>query len=88
MLQTKDKQKIIEKYKTHAVDSGSPEVQVGILSEEIRKLLSHLKKHAKDFHSKRGLLKMVARRRTLLAHLKREDEKRYKSLLKKTGLKK
>ncbi|HZX50085.1 MAG TPA: 30S ribosomal protein S15 [Candidatus Paceibacterota bacterium] len=88
MLQTKDKQKIIEKYKTHAIDSGSPEVQVGILSEEIRKLLSHLKKHAKDFHSKRGLLKMVARRRTLLAHLKREDEKRYKSLLKKTGLKK
>ena len=87
MLQTKEKQKIIEKYKTHAVDSGSPEVQVGILSEEIRKLLSHLKKHAKDFHSKRGLLKMVARRRTLLAHLKREDEKRYKSLLKKTGLK-
>ena len=88
MLQTKDKQKVIEKFKTHPADSGSPEVQVGLLSEEIRKLLLHLKKHAKDFHSKRGLLKMVAKRRTLLAYLKRENEKRYKSLLKKTGLKK
>ena len=87
MLETKEKQKIIEKYKTHPADSGSPEVQVGLLSEEIRKLLLHLKKHAKDFHSKRGLLKMVAKRRTLLTYLKRENEKRYRGLVKKIGLK-
>ena len=88
MLETKEKQKVIEKYKVHESDSGSPEVQVGIVSEEIRKLLLHLKKHAKDFHSKRGLLKMVAKRRTLLAYLKRENEKRYNGLMKKIGLKK
>jgi len=87
MLEQKDKLKIIDKFKIHPADSGSPEVQVGILTEEIRKLLLHLKKHAKDFHSKRGLLKMVAKRRTLLTFLKRENEKRYKSLLKKVGLK-
>lgn len=87
MLETREKQKIIDKYKIHPADSGSPEVQVGILSEEIKKLLLHLKRHAKDFHSKRGLLKMVAKRRTLLAYLKRENEKRYKGLLKKVGLK-
>lgn len=87
MLDQKEKGKVIEKYKTHASDSGSPEVQVGILSEEIRKLLLHLKKHAKDFHSKRGLLKMVAKRRTLLAYLKHESEKRYSGLVKKIGLK-
>lgn len=87
MLEQKEKQKIIEKYQTHTTDSGSPEVQVGILSEQIKKLLLHLKKHTKDFHSKRGLLKMVAKRRTLLNYLKGENEKRYKSLLKKIGLK-
>jgi small subunit ribosomal protein S15 len=63
-------------------------VQVGIISEEIRKLLLHLKKHVKDFHSKRGLLKMVAKRRTLLSYLKRENVKRYNGLMKKIGLKK
>jgi small subunit ribosomal protein S15 len=88
MLDAKEKQKVIDAHKTHPTDSGSPEVQVGIISEEIRKLLLHLKKHAKDFHSKRGLLKMVARRRTLLAYLKRENEKRYNGLMKKIGLKK
>lgn len=87
-METKEKQKIIDKFKTHPTDSGSPEVQVALLSEEIRKLLSHLKKHGKDFHSKRGLLKMVAKRRTLLGFLKREDEKRYNSLIRKIGLKK
>lgn len=87
MLEQKEKQKIIEQFKTHATDSGSPEVQVGLISEEIRKLILHLKKHAKDFHSKRGLLKMVAKRRTLLGYLKHENEKRYRSLLRKIGLK-
>ncbi|MDP4007324.1 MAG: 30S ribosomal protein S15 [bacterium] len=88
MLQQKDKEKLIEKYKIHATDSGSPEVQVALITEEIRRLLSHLKKHPKDFHSKRGLLKTVAKRRTLLGYLKREDEKRYNSFIKKIGLKK
>jgi small subunit ribosomal protein S15 len=88
MLEPKEKQKLIDKFKTHPTDSGSPEVQVALLSEEIRKLLLHFKKHTKDFHSKRGLLKMVAKRRTLLGFLKREDEKRYNSLIRKIGLKK
>ena len=88
MLTTKDKEKLIEKYKIHATDSGSPEVQVGLITEEIKLLLSHLKKHPKDFHSKRGLLKTVAKRRTLLAYLKKENIKRYNSFIKKIGLKK
>ncbi|MCH7552329.1 30S ribosomal protein S15 [Patescibacteria group bacterium] len=88
MLTIKDKEKLIGKYKIHDKDSGSPEVQVALITEEIKRLLSHLKKHPKDFHSKRGLLKTVAKRRTLLAYLKRESEKRYNSLIKKIGLKK
>ena len=88
MLPTKDKEKLIEKYKTHTTDSGSPEVQIALITEEIKRLLSHLRKHPKDFHSKRGLLKTVAKRRTLLAYLKRESQKRYNALVKKLGLKK
>tara|TARA_Y100000310_G_C20541126_1_gene743351 strand:+ start:508 stop:774 length:267 start_codon:yes stop_codon:yes gene_type:complete len=88
MLTQKDKEKLIDKYKIHTTDSGSPEVQVAIITEEIKRLLSHLRKHSKDFHSKRGLLKTVAKRRTLLAYLKQEDQKRYNSLIKKLGLKK
>lgn len=87
MLTQKEKDKVIGKYKVHTTDTGSPEVQVALLSEEIRLLLLHLKKHPKDFHSKRGLLKMVAKRRTLLSYLKREDEKRYSSLVRKVKLK-
>ncbi|MCH7828756.1 30S ribosomal protein S15 [Patescibacteria group bacterium] len=88
MLTTKDKEKLIEKYKIHTTDSGSPEVQIALITEEIKRLLSHLKKHPKDFHSKRGLLKTVAKRRTLLAYLKQESVRRYNSLIKKIGLKK
>lgn len=88
MLTQKDKGKIIEEHKIHTTDTGSPEVQVGILTEEIRRLLLHLKKNPKDFHSKRGLLKMVAKRRTLLSFLKRESASRYTSFIKKLGLKK
>lgn len=72
----------------HKDDTGSPEVQVALLSREIDKLLTHLKKHAKDFHSKRGLLRMVAKRRTLLSYVKRENEKRYHNLIRKLGIKK
>lgn len=88
MLTQEEKIKIIEKYKLHDSDTGSSEVQVALLSEEIDRLLSHLKTHAKDFHSKRGLLKMVSKRRTLLKYLKNESETRHKNLLKNLGLKK
>jgi small subunit ribosomal protein S15 len=88
MLTPEEKIKIIEKYKLHEADTGSPEVQIALLTEEIRRLLLHLKEHRKDFHSKRGLLKMVAKRRKFLKYLEKEDKKRYKSTLKKIGLKK
>jgi len=87
MLTIEEKEKIIKKYKLHEKDTGSPEVQIALLSEEIRQLLLHLKSHSKDFHSKRGLLKMVAKRRKFLNYLKEEDEKRYNSIIKKIGLK-
>ncbi len=88
MLTPKEKEEIISKYKLHDLDTGSPEVQVALLNEEINRLLLHLKKNSKDFHSKRGLLKMVSKRRTLLKFLENEDKKRYKSFVKKLGLKK
>ena len=88
MLTPKEKLKIISKYKLHKLDTGSSEVQVALLCEEIRRLALHLKKHQKDNHSRRGLLLMVAKRKKLLDYLRREDEKRYNSLVKKLGLKK
>ncbi|MDI6602724.1 MAG: 30S ribosomal protein S15 [Patescibacteria group bacterium] len=88
MLTPEVKEKIIKKYRLHELDTGSPEVQVALLTEEIKRLVLHLKTHPKDFHSKRGLLKMVAKRRKFLKYLKEEDEKRYKSIVKKIGLKK
>ena len=88
MLTPEEKEKLIKKYKIHDFDTGSPEVQIALLTEEIKRLLLHLKKHSKDFHSKRGLLKMVSKRRRFLSYLKEEDEKRYNSLIKKIGLKK
>jgi small subunit ribosomal protein S15 len=88
MLMPEEKLKIIKKYKLHEADTGSPEVQVALLTEEIKQLLLHLKKHPKDFHSKRGLLKMVSKRRSLLNYLKKEDGRRYNNIVKKIGLKK
>ncbi len=88
MLTLKEKEKIINKYKLHDTDTGSPEVQIALLSEQIKQLTSHLKKHPKDFHSKRGLLKMVSQRRKLLKYLESKDTKRYNSIVKKIGLKK
>ena len=87
MLTTRQKDNLIKKFKIHASDTGSSEVQIALLSEEISRLSTHLKKHAKDNHSRRGLLKMVAKRRRLLNYLKDEDEKRYNSLVKKLDLK-
>ena len=88
MLIPKEKEKIITQYKLHNKDTGSAEVQIALLSEEIKQLLLHLKKHPKDIHSKRGLLKMVSKRRKLLAYLKKESQRRYNSIIKKIGLKK
>jgi small subunit ribosomal protein S15 len=88
MLTVKEKSKLIEKYKVHDKDTGSPEVQVAITSQEIDKLAQHLEDHPKDNHSRRGLLKMVAKRRSLLAYLSHNEEQRYKTLIKKLGLKK
>jgi len=88
MLGKEAKSKIIKGFKVRETDTGSDEVQIGLLSEEITRLLFHLKKNPKDFHSKRGLLKMVSRRRKFLKHLKQEDEKKYAEVIKKIGFKK
>ena len=83
MLKPEEKSKIIKKHNVHEKDTGSPDVQIGLLTEEINRLVSHLKKHPKDFHSKRGLIKMVVKRKKLLAYLKKESEKRYNEIVKK-----
>lgn len=88
MLTIKKKKTVIEKHKVHEKDTGSPEVQIAILSKKIEELAKHLKTHKKDNHSRRGLLKMVADRRALLGYLQKKDEKRYNSLIKKLELKK
>ena len=88
MLTPKEKTKFIDEFKVNPTDTGSSEVQIALLSEQIRKLLLHLKKFPKDFSSKRGLLRQVARRRTLLAYLKEESPRQYNSFIKKSGLKK
>ena len=85
-LSTGRKAEIINTYATKAGDTGSPEVQVAILSERINNLTDHFKSHVKDNHSRRGLLKMVSQRRQLLDYLKRADEGRYKALIDKLGI--
>lgn len=80
------KQRIIEEYATKEGDTGSPEVQVAILSSRIATLTEHFKTHAKDNHSRRGLLKLVAQRKKLLEYVKGKDEQRYKDLIKRLGL--
>ena len=80
------KQALIEEYATKKGDTGSPEVQVAILSERIRNLTDHLASHQKDFHSRRGLLVMVGQRRRLLDYLKRSDAARYDTLINRLGL--
>lgn len=86
MLKTKKKQTVIKKNQTHEKDTGSPEVQVAIISTQIDELAKHLKKHKKDNHSRRGLIKMVADRRTHLKYLERKSKSRYDALLKKMDL--
>lgn len=85
-LATPQKQEVIEKYKVHGTDSGSPEVQVAVLSTRIAQLTEHFKTHAKDHSSRRGLLTMVARRRKLLNYLKDRSPERYKTLITSLGI--
>ena len=79
-------QSVVEEYGTHATDTGSPEVQVALLTERINHLTEHLKVHKKDHHSRRGLLMMVGKRRRLLRYLQEQDVERYRSLISKLGL--
>lgn len=83
-----EKQAIIKEYATHEGDTGSPEVQVAVLTTRINELTEHLKVHKKDHHSRRGLLKMVGQRRGLLAYLKKIDIERYRALIDSLGLRK
>jgi small subunit ribosomal protein S15 len=85
-LEEQGKLSVIEEYKTHEGDTGSPEVQVALLTFRINNLTEHLKTHKKDHHSRRGLLKMVGKRRRLLDYLKKTDIERYRSLIERLGL--
>ena len=88
VLHKERKSELIGSYRTHDTDTGSPEVQVAILSERISSLTEHFKVHAKDHHSRRGLLKLVGQRRRLLDYLKRKDSSRYANLIKRLGIRK
>ena len=88
MLTNEVKKEIIEQYAVHEGDTGSPEVQIAVLSERIKYLTEHLKEHKKDHHSRRGLLKMVGQRRGLLNYLMAKDIERYRSLIERLGLRK
>ncbi len=88
MLNKDRKTEVIGSYQTHGSDTGSPEVQVALLSERISYLTEHFKTHAKDHHSRRGLLKLVGQRRRLLDYLKRKDNDKYADLIKKLGIRK
>lgn len=88
MLTKRKKEKVIKESAIHDADTGSPEVQIAILSKKIDELATHLKKHLKDKHSRRGLLQMVADRRTHLKYLEGSDKKRYNAIVKKLDLKK
>ncbi len=86
MLEEDKKKDIIDEYKTHDGDTGSPEVQIALLSARIQYLTEHFKAHKKDHHSRRGLLKLVGRRRRLLDYLKKKDVERYREIIKRLGL--
>lgn len=83
---SKDKKEIIERFKQHEDDTGSPEVQIGLLTHRISYLTEHLKVHKKDHHSRRGLLMLVGKRRRLLNYVKDKDVKRYRGIIKALGL--
>ncbi|HHH12254.1 MAG TPA: 30S ribosomal protein S15 [Candidatus Moranbacteria bacterium] len=87
MLTKRQKNNVTKDVRRHETDTGSPEYQVALFTARIKKLTEHLKKNKHDFHSRRGLLKMVGKRRRLLAYLRRTNEKAYKALVEKLGLK-
>ncbi|OGM29854.1 30S ribosomal protein S15 [Candidatus Woesebacteria bacterium RIFCSPHIGHO2_01_FULL_44_10] len=87
-LKKDEKKELIKKYAREKGDTGSPEVQIALLSLQVDKLTAHLGEHKKDVHSRRGLLSMVAKRRRLISYLRKRDEERYKNLTKSLGLKK
>jgi small subunit ribosomal protein S15 len=87
-LSTIHKQEIIEKFRAHENDTGSPEVQIALLTERINHLTEHFKIHAKDHHSRRGLLKLVGQRRRLLDYLKLKEVERYRKVIKELGIRK
>ncbi|MBI2821564.1 MAG: 30S ribosomal protein S15 [Acidobacteria bacterium] len=87
-LSVEEKSQIIVSHRKHGTDTGSPEVQIALLSGRIEYLTEHFKKHAKDHHSRRGLLKLVGQRRRLLDYLKRQDFERYKEIIQKLGIRK
>ena len=86
MLATERKQEIIEKFKTHTSDTGSPEVQIALLTERITYLTEHFRTHKKDHHSRRGLLKLVGQRRRLLDYLKKKNLEGYRTIIKELGI--
>jgi small subunit ribosomal protein S15 len=88
MLAKEEKQGLIAEYGTHAEDTGSPEVQIALLTKRINGLTEHLRAHKHDYHSQRGLLKMVGQRRRQLAYLNKKDVQRYRSVISKLGLRK
>jgi small subunit ribosomal protein S15 len=88
VLNTETKKEIIDKFKLHGKDTGSPEVQIALLSNRINYLTEHFKIHKKDHHSRRGLLKLVGQRRKLLNYLKRSDLTRYQQIIKELGIRK
>ncbi len=88
MLTNEAKQEIMQKYAVHEGDTGSPEVQIAVLTARLSYLTEHLKEHKKDHHSRRGLLKMVGHRRRLLAYLNKKDIARYRAIVSKLGLRK
>lgn len=88
MLRKEEKTSVIENNRLHETDTGSPEVQIAILTKRINDLTEHLKSHQKDHHSRRGLLKMVGHRRNLLNYLKKKDVNRYRATIEKLGIRK
>lgn len=87
-LEQERKKELIETFKTHEQDTGSPEVQIAILTERIKNLTEHFRVHSKDHHSRRGLLKLVGQRRRLLNYLRKKDNDRYKTIINRLGLRK
>ena len=88
MMLKEEKNAVMQEYATHEGDTGSPEVQIAVLTKRINDLNEHLKAHPKDHHSRRGMLKMVGRRRNLLAYLQKKDIERYRALIARLGLRK